>query len=316
MSSKGFIEKRSFSSSGFFRVLKLGYSNFWRNRWLTLGATLLMTLTLTMISVSVLMSYLISDTSDLIRSKIDLTVYFRDDAVTDSQVNSLGDSIKGLDSVAGVKFVGKTEALAIFSRLAINEDIKKPLTAENNPLPRSLLITTSNPDKIENIANSIASLDKDKIVCSDCVSLTKNKNVVDRLRTITNFIRQGSILLSLFFGIIAIFNVLNIIKITIATRSDEIEIMRYVGASNMFVRGPFLVEGAFYGVLGTIFTNIFLLVFAYFVGLRLSGSSLGGFDIYGYVVNHLGVLVAVQLSIGVLLGIVVSLISLRRYLKA
>lgn len=311
----------------FLRIFKLGHTNFWRNRWLTLGATLLMTLTLTMISVSLLLTFLLRDTAESIRSKIDLTLYFRDDTIADNRIVELANRISELPKVIAVEFVDKQKALAIFNRLAINEEIKKPVTSENNPLPRSIQVDTNDPDQIEGLISGIETVDTEKIICNGCASYSQNKETVNRLVSITRFAQRAGLFLSLFFGIIAIFNVLNIIRITIAARSDEIEIMRYVGASNMFVRGPFIIEGILYGLLGTIFTTVFVLAMTYLVsGYLAKGGSSGtsalsllqiiGTDVYQYTLVHLWLLIGIQLAIGVILGVVVSMFCIRRYLRA
>lgn len=305
------------------RIFKLGWKNFWRNRWLTLGATLLMTLTLTMISVSLLMTFLLRDTASNIRSKIDLTIYFRDDAVADADIQKLGDRIGEAANVASVHFINKTEALQIWNRLPINENIKKPVTATNNPLPRSLAIKTTNPDTISTVVTEVQTADTGKLICNECVSYTQNKETVNRLLSVTRFVQLGGLLLSLFFGIIAIFNVMNIIKITITARADEIEIMRFVGASNAFVRGPFVIEGIMYGLLATIVTTLFLVLAAWGATQSLNSSTgalaffqLININLLQYLMIHFWVLVGSQLAIGMLLGIIVSLFSLRRYLRA
>lgn len=282
-----------------------------------------MTLTLTMISVSLLMTFLLRDTAANIRSKIDLTIYFRDDAVADAQITDLGNRLKTAANVASVHFINKTEALQIWNRLPINENIKKPVTATNNPLPRSLAIKTTNPDTIPTVVTEVQTADTGHLICSECVSYTQNKDTVNRLVSVTRFVQLGGLGLSLFFGIIAIFNVLNIIKITITARADEIEIMRFVGASNAFVRGPFVVEGIMYGLFATIITTLFLVIVAALASHSLHGSTgalaffqLINIDLFQYLMNHFWVLVVSQLAIGMLLGIVVSLFSLRRYLRA
>lgn len=302
----------------FLRIIKLGNKNFWRNRWLTLGATLLMTLTLVMISVSVLFSFIVKDSANQIRSKIDLTIYFRDDKVKDQAIEDLGVRVESNSEVVGVKFVDKTAALERWRRLPINKNIKDPVNEKNNPLPRSLEVDTSNPELIEALVPKIVSQDSDNIICEECVSYSKNRETVNRLVGITKFVQRTGVLLSIFFGIIAIFNVLNIIRITIIARSDEIEIMRYVGASNAFIRGPFVVEGIFYGVFGTVITSVFLLLSALLLGPYLDSLafSLLSMGFYDYVVAHIWYLVIVQLLIGVILGVVVSSVSMRRYLRA
>jgi len=300
----------------FGRIIKLGYKNFWRSRWLTLGATLLMTLTLTMISVSLVLSLVVQQLATTIRSKIDVTIYFRDDAVTDKNIQLLGNRILTAEGIAEVKFVDKNAALSIWNRLPINEDVKKPIGETYNPLPRSLQVRADDPDKVSELIASIEASDKDKLICSECVSYSKNKETVDKLLSVTRFIQRTGLLLSIFFGIIAVFNVMNIIRITITARSDEIEIMRFVGASNSFVRGPFIVEGMFYGILGTIFTTIFLLIISRIISPYVdSVFSIFGVNFYQLIVANIWGLVLVQLLIGVMLGVIVSSISIRRYLN-
>src|SRR3989344_5841539 len=300
----------------FRRIIKLGYTNFWRNRYLTLGATLLMTLTLTMISVSLVLSLVVRDLATTIRSKIDLTIYFRDDAILDNDITALGDRIKLQNGVAEVTFTDKRAALTIWNRLPINDNIKRPVGESYNPLPRSLQNRTTNPDNIQGLVSSIAIQDNQKIICGECVSYSKNKETVDRLLSITRFIQRAGLFLSLFFGLIAVFNVMNIIRNTINARSDEIEIMRYVGASNAFVRGPFIVEGILYGVLGTILTTAFLLIISRAISKTINSVfATFGVDFYSLIITNLWTLVGIQLAIGVLLGVIVSSISIRRFLK-
>lgn len=300
----------------FGRIIRLGLKNFWRNNWLTLGATLLMTLTLTMISVSLVLSLVIRDLATTVRSKIDVTVYFRDDAVRDTRIQSLGDRIKLSPNVAEVNFIDKQAALEIWGRLPINEDIKRPVNSTYNPLPRSLAIEAKNPDNVQAIVDGIEAADTGKLVCSECVSYSKNKDTVDRLLAITRFAQRAGLFLSLFFGIIAVFNVMNIIRITISSRSDEIEIMRYVGASNAFVRGPFIMEGILYGILGTVFTTVVLVATSNIISPYVNSVFASfGIDFYALVIANLWNLVLIQLAMGVLLGVVVSSISIRRFLK-
>lgn len=306
----------------FRRIIKLGYTNFWRNRWLTLGATLLMTLTLTMISVSLLISLIIRDTATDVRSKIGLTIYFKDDTVPDAAITGLGKRIEKLSDVKAVDYVDKKKALEIFGRLPLNEDIKKPVGDTFNPLPRSLEVKITNLDQIGALQTDIGKADSSRIICSECVSLAQNKDVVDSLIRGTKAMQQAGWFLSIFFGVIAIFNVFNIIRLTIASRSDEIEIMRFVGASNSFIRGPFIVEGILYGLLGTILTSTFLPVSVRLLVLTDAGKGIStafsflGTDIYSYLLNNFVLLVAVQLVIGLGLGVIVSAISIRKYLRA
>lgn len=299
------------------RIIILGYKNFWRNRWLTIGATLLMTLTLTMIASSVIMSLLIRDSAQLIRDKIDLTIFFRDDKVSDDSIQALAKRIEQTPHVTKVRFISKNDALEIFRRKPFDAVIKNPLTQDNNPLPRSIQIDADDPSALESIIDAAKPKDTDKIICPSCLSSSKNQDTIDKIIKITQFVKLAGIGLSLVFGLIAIFNVMNIIRITIMARSDEIEIMRFVGASNAFVRGPFIVEGLLYGVLGTLITTSLILLVTKLSSNYINATfSVLGLDFYNYVGSHLMLLIGVQLAVGGLLGVFVSNLSIRRYLKA
>ena len=281
-----------------------------------------MTLTLTMISVSVIVSYVVRDTTNVVRDKIGLSIYFRSDEVPDEKILSLKSRIAVLPEVVEVGFITKSKALEIFRRLPINEDIKQPISKDFNHLPRSLEVRITNPDYIEAVRSAIEAADTDKLICSECLSLAQNKETVDRLVRGTKVIQQAGWLLSIFFGIIAIINVLNIIRLTISARSDEIEIMRFVGASNAFTRGPFIIEGILYGVVGTIITSILLpaLVLASLgtaAGQGVSNMfSVLGTDALSYIIARLPILIGLQLLLGVGVGVLVSLVSIRRFLRA
>jgi len=308
----------SSSSTMLGRVVRLGWTNFWRNRWLTLGATLLMALTLMMVSVSLLLTLLVRDTAEAVKQKIDLKIYFNDDAVPDEKITALSERVRLQDNVVAVSIISKAQALAIFNQSSeIEDSIKKPLGPDYNPLPRTIQVATERAEQIPALIETLKVIDSDKIICDRCLSYLKNKVVLDNLIAQTRFVQRLGLFLSLFFGAIAIFNVLNIIRITISARSDEIEIMRFVGASNAFVRGPFVIEGVLYGLFGTIFTTALLLIGAQVASPHVQSAFgiLGG-SLYQYLIRHLSLIVGAQLAIGLGLGVVVSYFSVRRYLKA
>lgn len=315
----------SSSVLSFKRVIKLGWANFWRNRSLTIGATLLMMLTLLMIGLSLLISYTVRDTSEIVRSRIGLTIFFREDSLSSEKINQLSSRIQTLKGVESITFVSKEDALGVFNRLKINEDIKKPLGSQFNPLPRSLEIKLNDVSNIEEVVADIEQQDSEKIICSDCLSYKKNKDVVEKLVTGTRLAQQIGWLLSILFGLIAIFNVSNIIRITINARADELEIMRYVGASNWFVRGPFMVEGVICGVLGTLGASAILYIGAklltpYWEASQQNSASailsFMGVSLDQYMISNLGMIILVQLTVGVVVGLLVSYMSVRRYLRA
>lgn len=302
----------------FMRILKLGLKNYWRHNWLTFGATLLMTMTLTMISVFLILTFLVNDTVKIVRDKIDVTIYFRDDSVSNDKITTLSNKIKTLENVKKTDFIDKDKALEIFGRLPLEQSIKDPINKDYNPLPRSIIIKTNNPDKIQTMVEEIQAVDSEKIICDTCFSnaAAKNKESEVKLSQLTGLVNKAGLSLIVFFILIAIINVSNIIKISIRARSDEIEIMRYVGASNGFIQGPFVIEGMLFGIFATIITMIFILIVAKIAEPYFNGAfSVFDIDLFDYVLNHSWKLIGIQLLIGVLSGMILSFFSIRRYLK-
>jgi len=296
------------------RVLKLGLTNFWRNRWLSLAATLVMTLTLIIISTFAIMTLVISKTTDSIRDKMDISVYFNDTADI-SQIIDLQNKIASRSDVKEVKYVSKEEALVIFQGQQQGKKVANLIDASNNPLPRSLEIKGTQPEYLDQIAQYIGQ-DQFKPLLHN-VSYQENKVVIQRLIGFTSFLKRMGWIASIIFVLISILVILNTIRLTIFTRKDEIEIMRLVGASETFIRVPFIVEGFLYGFIATILATILIRLgvviitpmMDQYLGIDLSYRMVSFFS-----ANFL-LVVGLELIIGIIIGIGCSLFSIRKYLK-
>jgi cell division transport system permease protein len=296
------------------RVLKLGLVNFWRNRWLSLAATLVMTLTLLIISTFAIMTLVIGKTTDSIREKMDISVYFNDTASI-SQIVDLQGKIAARSDVKEVKYVSKEEALAIFKEQQQGKKVANLISANDNPLPRSLEIKATQPEYLDQIAQFIGQ-DQFKPLLHN-VSYQENKVVIQRLIGFTSFLKKMGWIASIIFVLISIMVILNTIRLTIFTRKDEIEIMRLVGASETFIRVPFIVEGFLYGFIATILATIFIRLgvviitpmMDQYLGIDLSYRMVNFFS-----ANFLTV-IGLELLVGIVIGIGCSLFSIRKYLR-
>src|SRR3990167_10108482 len=132
------------------RITNLGLTNFWRNRLLSLASTLVMTLTLLIISTFVIMTLVINKTTDRIKAKMDITVYFKDTATTD-EIADLQQQLAIRADVKEVKYISKEEALEIWQEKQKNQRIKELVSSTENPLPRSLAIKATDPAELDNI---------------------------------------------------------------------------------------------------------------------------------------------------------------------
>lgn len=297
----------------FLRLIKLGFTNFWRNRWLSLAATLIMALTLFIMSAFVIINIAISSTTNFLKSKIDLVVSFNDQP-SDSQILDLKSLLETRSDVLSVKYLPKEEAYQRWLNLNTPEKIKNLITPEENPLPRSLEIKARDPENLEGVATFLAQDNYKNIIRS--ISYQRNKDIIQKLINLTNFSKKLGFALSIIFIAIAILVILNTIRLTIFTRRDEIEIMRLVGAADYFIKLPFLLEAIFYSLFACVISALLLgltlyLVTPFFVRY-LDEVPL---DLMNFFWRNLGWIVLSQLLVGVLISSLCSLVSVRRHIR-
>lgn len=316
------------------RILKLGFVNFWRNRWLSLAASLMIMLTLVTMGVFALLNVFANSTAEGIKDRIDLSIYFYENA-TEKQVQDLQYKLANRADVKAVKFISKEEALAIWKARPLNSKVKDLVTADENSLPRSLQIKATTPEALEGIATEL-STDEYKTYVRK-ISYEETKSAINKIISITRFIQRLGLIITCFLLVISLVVIMNTIRLTIFTRRDEIEIMRLVGANGSFIKVPFGVEGILYGLVGAILGYIVIAVIMTYFGPKMSGYFA---DVatttatpYFYLIRpyfypelaakmnvfmsllNLWPLFLVQLAVGVLFSVSCSLLALRRYLR-
>jgi cell division transport system permease protein len=299
----------------FWRVLKFGFLNFWRNSWLSLATTLIFALTLFIISAFFFINLLTNRTTQIIQDKMDILVTFREEA-KDEEIFNLQEQLNQLSVVKSVKYISKEEAMQIWQQLPLSEDVKNLVTSESNPLPRSLQIKANSPDDLDKIAEFLSIKKWQSIIRKGGISYQKNKRVLDRLNNVTKLMKKIDLILAVIFLAISFLVIFNTLRLNIMSRRDEIEIQRLVGATNFFIAGPFLVEGVLYGLLATIISTILLYSVIHFttplVAKYLSETTL---NLKNYFLTNLIAIFVIQFFIGVFIGSICSLITVKKYLK-
>lgn len=295
------------------RIIKLGFTNFYRNGWLSMATSLVISLTLVIISIFVIFNIVINITTDNLQNKIDISVYIYDKA-SESQIDIVKRQIEKRDDVESVKYISKEDALAIWNQRQVEDRIKNLVTSENNPLPRSLEIKATNPDHLENIAQFLAKEDYAEIIRK--VDYQENKDIIQKLKSVIEFSKKLGIALSIVFIIISILVILNTIRLTIVTRKDEIEIMRLVGANNTFIRVPFFVEGVLYGIFGSLI-SIVIISIGFNLITPVINNYLGDLNISftNFFSENLLVIILLQLIVSITISVICSFISIQKYLK-
>lgn len=296
------------------RIFKAGMINFIRNGLLSFASTTIMVLTLLTLSIFFIVNIAMTTGIKSIQDKIDVSVYI-DDKAKETLIVELQNKLAGLSEVRSVKYVSKQEALERYkSQNAGNKKLLDSLAELDNPLPASLEVKVYNPDKLEKVAKTFDEEAYKPAIRK--VSYKENKAVIDKLFRATELIKKVGVGATVAFGLISLIIIFNTIRIAIFSQKDDIEIMRLVGATNWFIRWPFILEGALYGVIATAITMIVLAAVLYYTGPVLSNYFGGvGSDVSNFLYNNVGLIFISQLATGVLIGMISSWLALRKYLN-
>ena len=299
--------------TSFNRIIKTAITSLWRNRGLSAVSTVIMVITLLIISIFLSINIVTNKMTKSLESRIDMVAYLKDEA-SEEQITGIKKMLSARSDVLEVEYVSKQEALLRWQeRYRDNDKIRDAVSAENNPLPRSIEIKTKKTDDLEEVARVLEDRNYSSVIRE--LSYSKNRDTINRLIRITNFIKIAGWSLSSIFIIISILVIYNTIRLTIFARSHEIEIMRLVGASDWHVRGPFIAEGIAYGIMATIIAAILILA-AFQIIVPQVKDYLGEFDLGGgYLGINFALVILVQLLVGVVLGFSCSYSAIKRYLR-
>lgn len=300
------------------RIIKAGFTNFTRGGLVSFAAVLVVTITLSVITFIILFQAVLYYSLNTIKDKVDVTIYFNVDA-PESKILLLKDSLLKLPEVEDVSYVNAGEALKIFRDRHQNDYPTIAALDEigTNPLGAYLNVKAKEVSQYESIANFMKSdnalvLGTAPII--DKVNYHQNKIVIDRLNTIMSGGQKFGFLITLMLILTSIIVTLNTIKLTIFISKEEIGVMRLVGASKMRVRGPFLVEGAIYGVISTILTLVLFFPLTIWFAKNTSNFLLG-FNFYSYYISNFFQIFIIILLSGVILGAISSFLAIRKYLN-
>ena len=230
---------------------------------------------------------------------------------TEEQVEELGNKIKALDGVNTVKFKTKEQALeSMKESMKEYKDLLEGYEGENNIFPASYVVTLTDLTLSEEVEGKIATMESVK-------RITSSNDTITALINIANGLRIAIAAIFLILLIIAITIISNTIKLTVYARRKEISIMKYVGATNGFIRGPFIIEGMLIGLIASILTLGLVAVLYDFVIVKIEATAIlqqMGITLLQFVELAKSISV-VYICLGVLVGIVGSTVSMKKYLE-
>ncbi len=286
--------------------LRRAWQGFWRNALMSLAATATMVLMLLLLAGFWIIQTGLLSALDFTESKVEVQVNLKVDA-TPADIAGLGATIQTLPGVAGMTLVTREEALARFQQSMKDqgrEDLSKYLDA--NPFPPSYEVKLTDPSFAAPVAAALQPTKNPAVR-----NVLDTKETAKNVKTVTDLMRTGGTVVLIVIGIIVLFIIVNTIRLAVVARHEEIEIMRLVGASDAFIRWPFVFEGAMVGLLGAAIT---------LGGLYFLADPIGAFMVDFFRVLPLSFgslardLVVIVLSAGLGLGVLGSWLSVRTYL--
>ena len=279
--------------------------SFWRNSFMSIASIATVALSFFILGVFTIIVANPDHFAENLESQVQISIYLKDDLTTD-QVMSVGRRLKALPDVKELSFTNKDQAMEkLKERMKDQPGILNALEGKN-PLPSSYELTFTNPEAVKKTAAIVAEY-------PEVESSHYGQEIIEQLFQITAVVRWGGIALIILLTFATLFIISNTIRLTVFARRKEIGIMKYVGATNWFIRWPFLLEGLFLGFIGGVIADLALLQFYEFITVTIHRSLafLPMVSMYPFMYQMGGVL----LLLSMVIGAIGSTISLKRYMK-
>lgn len=291
------------STSEYF--IKEVYTSFKRNIWMTLASIFTVVLSLFILGFFSIVILNLNKMADTLESQVQISVYLKDD-LSQEEIDKTKETLSKIEGLQDIKFTTREEAMENFKERLGDQQFLLDALDDTNPLPDSFSLTVTSPQQVKTIADTVVALDSVE-------SASYSQDIINHLFNLTHLIRLIGVALIILLTGAAIFIISNTIRLTVFARRKEIAIMKYVGATDWFIRWPFLLEGICLGFIGGGLATIFL----YIVYNQVTQEIYEAMAFFPLIPQHpfidyisLAILVA-----GIIIGALGSTISLKRFLK-
>ncbi|MGN0452648.1 MAG: permease-like cell division protein FtsX [Ruminococcus sp.] len=289
--------------SGFGYLIKEGIKSIWTNRMMSIASVGVLISCLLLTGAAVLLSMNVTNAVDSIGGT-NVTRVFLEQEITDLEAVYIEDGIKRIDNVTETKFISKDEAIKEYQE-TLREDIFEQLLGEGNPLPNSIDVTMTDLALYDHTVEQIKEID-------GVDSVRDTREVAEKLTSLNKLVTTMSFWIVLALTLISIFIISNTIRMTMYARRFEISIMKSVGATDTFVRTPFVIEGMTIGVISGVLSSLLLLIL-YDVIMK-AVQNIVEFSFIPY--SEVGLMASLAfIAAGVVIGAVGSVVSIGRYLR-
>ncbi|MFH0791680.1 MAG: permease-like cell division protein FtsX [bacterium] len=294
------------------RIIVAGWQHFVRNSGLSLATVFVIATMISLIATMFLVKGVANFMIDSLQEKVDISVYFNQDVIGEDILKIKDDAIK-LNEVKSVVYVSREEALSRFmTRYKDNSVVIEALSEVGNPLMASLNIRATEAGKYQQILQFFDGENYRDIVVK--IDYYERQPIINRVFAMVNNINRIGLIIAVIIALFAILITFNTIRLAIYDSRNEIGIMRIVGASNLFIHAPFLVQGSIAGFFAFSFSILTITIISYLISPKIE-NILPGFDLFNYLSINFSTVFLIQLFSGIGLGVIGSAIAVRKYLR-
>lgn len=276
-----------------------------RNNWMTLASIGTVAVSLFVLGMFMLIVMNMNHMASSLESQVQISVYLQDD-ISDSTKRDIESDINSMQGIESVTYISKDQALDRFRERLGEQKYLLEALGDTNPLPDSFEVTVMQPDMVKTAAETIQEY-------KGVESTKYGQDVIQHLFEITRLIRIFGISLIVLLAVATLFLISNTIRLTVFARRKEIAIMKYVGATDWFIRWPFMLEGMVMGFFGAIL-SVIVLRLAYGAITEKIYDTLAFLPLVPMypAIDHISLLI---MACGMIIGALGSTISLKRFLK-
>jgi cell division transport system permease protein len=298
----------------FLRVIKFAFLDIGRNLSLSFMTVLILVLMMLSVNALLIVRYLTNQSITYVKEQIDVSVYF-DPAAKDDKVSEVKNYLQSFPEVTNIEYIDRDTVLAGFREK--HKDNKEILASIDelgtNPLGPTMIIKTREPEDYQKVINALSVPEYDHIIESKTFADTQK--AIERIDTITNRVEELSFVLTVLFALIAFLVIFNTIRVAIFTQRMEISIKKLVGATNWFVRGPYIIEALIFSALAVVITYVIVFFCAKFLDQYLMVVFGPASTLSGYFQSNIIEIGLIQFAAVFFLTLFTSLLAMRKYLK-
>lgn len=300
--------------SGILRIIKFSFQEIVRNMSLSVMTVLILILMLLSINTLMVVQVLTDESITAVKKQIDVSIYFNPDA-TEEEITEIREYVNSFPEVEQETFLTSEQVFAGFKKnYAENTDVISSLNEIGaNPLGPTMIIKTRDPKDYTKIITALSVPEYENII--EAKTFGDTQIAIDRIHVITTNVQKFTYFLTVLFAVIAFIIIFNTIRVAIYTQRTEIGIKRLVGATNWFIRGPYMVESLLFSIISVGLTYLLVDFFLKFLDPYISVIFEKDNLLSNYLSHNLFSIIAIEFSVVFLLSIVSSGLAMRRYLR-